>query len=313
MKVNDADLDLENQEDLIVAHAFNDGDGYSKTAVPLTFEHAFSNFEINMALPLQYFETEGGKDEYDYQLDYGTFFYIKSITIHGLVSDGTYTFGSGWTPGDAPGEIKITYPTGRILFGCEFENPTTVTNDFKNNTNGVRTIYERQWYELIRGGDESIMVIPQEFTPWNPANITSTSMTTGSYIKVEGAVFCDQDLKNEEDPDKIVERQSEIRDFFEKTIGSATNWSSFFEISQGLFQYSNTETGFTIMLEAISNSSLNAPFEFGYCSFKVNPDTNNKYILLPNKKYTFYVNLYKLYKATATNDERDPFIDGAEF
>lgn len=278
-------IDLSAQEDLLVAHNFGtENKGWKTGAVPLQFEHALANIELYLGMPQRKWFTD--KNSYDTSYDdaevLGIFTAIKSITIHGLKKTGTYTFGTGWSnPVDA-GDIKIEYPQGLFVYGFYYDTPED--NDVKTLIAGdltERRKYERAYYDPIITEEQSIMVIPQTFTPWT-TNETIENSSSNCYIEIEAGIYYDATTAQ----DEIVSNEEKWTTTHKTDVERfLRSWSIFGgdDSPSDDFEENN---------ELLVSLQTQATFAKYYLPLNIN--TANK--LMPNKKYKLYIDLFHLFK-----------------
>jgi hypothetical protein len=288
-------LDLDNQEDLLVAHSFGDGTstaGWTTGAVPLSFDHALANIELNLALPQSTWEAGEVINNYGFSYDNittsGVFAVVSSITIHGLKKTGTYTFGTGWSDPDGSGEIKLEYPTGLFFFGKFFDLPdddeykATVISDATE-----RRKYERATYFTpIVTGEKSIMVIPQAFTPWNKtASIENSS--NQCYIEIEAEILYDAATAQETEEKWTEEREDIVKAW-------VRNWTLYGGNEPITLEDTyNLSVQMTALTDFGENPAQKTTINKFYIPFSVSSNT-----LLQNKRYKLYIDLYHLLDAT---------------
>jgi hypothetical protein len=283
-------LDLDKQEDLLVAHNFGtENAGWTTGAVPLQFEHAFSNIELNIAFQVKEWFTYSKNYDWIDGMEPGWFAVIKSFTIHGLKKTGTYTFGTGWSHPDGTGEIKFVFPTGLFIFGASYETPNDdeIVSKYDTNEDNIRRNYEKTLYTPIARGESSVMVIPQEYTPWALGNIENAD--DECYILVEGEVVKDEIsglLDDWTDQNK------------EYVIELVRGWALFGGEEE--FSLSNSNADLTPKTY-ISNAD--PTLHSYYLPFKIANGTKNT--LYPNKRYPFYIDLRNL-----RNDLGEGAIEG---
>ena len=185
---DDNAYELDKQEDLLVA---SNTEGKTSGDVALQFSHALANLEIKYIFANQQ-ENWDTNTQMHYDQAVGDnavggpaeFLYVKEISIHGLKNIGKYTYGNGWTIDDSAvdGVIKATsigddgfvYPTAYSK-ALDKEG----TNTYKSKT-AARAV-ERELYSDILL-DNSLMVIPQNFTPWDPSS--DINLSTDAYIAI---------------------------------------------------------------------------------------------------------------------------------
>lgn len=327
-------LDLANQEDLIVAHAFGGPDpdapstkdsvGFSTGSVPLTFQHAFSNIELYGSFPLRTWDDSGADIFTDGNVGPGTFLFIKSITIHGLKSDNTYTFGSGWGDGGSnKGEITIEYPNGKLIFGPFFYKKEGFDWGDENNPTPLNIVksYERSEYENLIPDLGSIMVIPQTFVPWQGG----VEFVDGDcYIEVLGQYFEDAwsagsyNDANGWDSHKWDSKQvGYLTDYITSLNLDATTLTSsvdltiyntngddyeYYDTADETFNIENDNARY-IDLTAIGETNPYILTNFRL-PFKIATGETNT--LFPNKKYKLYIDFTHSYRLNGTT----PLVDG---
>lgn len=301
-------IDLDKQEDLLVAHNFGDNDGgWSTGTVPLNFVHAFSNFEIKVALPLREYNTGSGQYTAHSLTSPGSMYYIKSITIHGLKRTGTYKFGQGWTDANTNGDIIFTFSPYKLIIGKWYdeaytgeENPENYQHEGGDNPteeqiaanaakDKARRVIERRIFETVASSRvdgapyESVMVIPQTFTPWATGSAISPNKC---YIMVEGFVINMSEVIKDYEIPFSAEEIAEATSYFE-TCGEITN-------DTGMPEDYDADFG-TL---GFGDSEDEKPILSTYLPFRTT--TAATCTLAPGKRYTFYIDLSQVWLASGT-------------
>lgn len=285
MPVNGNYLELDKQEDLLVAHNFGtENAGWTTGTVPLTFDHALANIELYLGMPQRSWSTDvnGYDTSYDNAEVLGIFTAIKSITIHGLKKTGTYTFGDGWSNPNGTGDIKLEYPQGLFVYGFYYDTPEdSEKKELIANDLTERRKYERPYYDPIISEEQSIMVIPQTFTPWATSNDIENSSST-CYIEIEAGIY--YDVATAED--------SEVSDAGKWTTTHITNVERFLR-TWDIFGGSNSPSDdFEENNNLLVSLQTQAAFGKYYLPFNINAANT----LLQNKKYKLYIDLFHLFK-----------------
>lgn len=336
MPVANGVVDLDKQEDLLVAHSFgpstDPNGGWTTGTVNLQFEHALSNMEIKIILPLTTWMT-GSYNNYSYDgpnaIGAGAFAYIKSIKIYGLKKANTYTFGTGWgntsvtsNIDSAPIAININNGDGMLLFGTTFSTPTDADKRaaMSDEETGAseRFAYEKDDYQAIISSTNSIMAVPQSFTPWALGSIESIpDENPECYVEIEGFIMkdafqaaADTDWNDEDLATAGIDRIQEITSFISQwgNLNSNTevdlvkrdNDGDMIVEEIGDYQVMTVLQPLSNVIESSTNENFVKPLTTFYFPFKVKNNT-----LAPGIRYTLYINL-----ANARGDDGQGALQG---
>ena len=164
-------IDLDKQVDIMAAYT----SGIAKNAaVPLNFQHILSNIEIKALVTDAMWNSDTHQfdnvDDTQFPFDQDTWFYIRYIVIHGLKAEGQYKFSDGtWTTSGDAVDIKI--PVDKFFY---YHDLSVAANEFRAANGGTNAVVEEHRMEIEHSvyddvvvGANSIMVIPQQVTPWD--------------------------------------------------------------------------------------------------------------------------------------------------
>ena len=171
MPTSGSQVDITKQVDLMAAYT----PGIAKNApVALNFKHILSNIEIKVLLTDAMWNPTAKRfdnvDDTQWRFDEDSWFYISYIIIHGLKANGQYTFSNGtWTTSGDAVDIKI--PIDKFFY---FHDLRQIANEYKD-AHGLtdeelvnyHTEIEHSVYDDALVDANSIMVIPQQGTPWD--------------------------------------------------------------------------------------------------------------------------------------------------
>ena len=171
MPTSGSQVDITKQVDLMAAYT----PGIAKNApVALNFKHILSNIEIKVLLTDAMWNPTAKRfdnvDDTQWAFDEASWFYISYIIIHGLKANGQYTFSNGtWTTSGDAVDIKI--PIDKFFY---FHDLRQIANEYKDAhglTDEELVNYHREIehsvYDDALVDANSIMVIPQQGTPWD--------------------------------------------------------------------------------------------------------------------------------------------------
>ena len=175
-------IDLDKQVDIMAAYT----SGIAKNAaVPLNFQHILSNIEIKALVTDAMWNSDTHQfdnvDDTQFPFDQDTWFYIRYIVIHGLKAEGQYKFSDGtWTTSGDAVDIKI--PVDKFFY---YHDLSVAANEFRAANGGTNAVVEEHRMEIEHSvyddvvvGANSIMVIPQQVTPWDYSVLPATAPTS---------------------------------------------------------------------------------------------------------------------------------------
>ena len=185
--------DYKDQKDLLVASATNIT---KNAAVPLAFKHGLAN--VNLKLRFNAIENgqpvfDEGYDDPSLQTPLITF---DKIILHNIKMAGTYTFGTGWTPGSEYGDVTINFATPPIFTSYDAAVHSTYMSD----------VYVQN-ITLDKVGEEaaqSLFLLPQTISSENvwdsSTGVEAAESANLPYVEFHGVVYVPADPEQSEAP-----------------------------------------------------------------------------------------------------------------